>query len=236
LNTLEQAGYISFSENVFLPAKAGFIVTKESLYDFEKNKPLLEPAIKALLRSYEGIFDNLVNISEKTIAGVLKIPEAEVINLLQELARFSIIIYNPKKDSPQLFFLYNRIPASQVMIDAKFYRQRKQLYQYKIDEMIGYAGNTTECRSTIIRKYFGDTQIEPCGICDICLAKKKLHLPEAEVSRIANLVMEKLPTHNTISLLQQQLKLPQTHLERALDYLIREEKISWNADGKFLVT
>lgn len=229
LRTLEQAGYVSFSENIFLPSKAGFIVTRETLYDFEKQKPALEPAIKALLRSYEGIFDNVVNISEKTIGNILKQDEESVIKLLNELAYYNIIMYQAKKEAPQLFFLYNRVSASQLVIDAKQYAQRRQSYKSKVMEISRYANNTHECRSGFIRKYFDDTNIEPCGICDVCLGKKKIHLSEKQTIDLAENIFTQLP--KSITQLQQQLKVPLPHIELAVNYLEREERITWDERG-----
>lgn len=233
LHTLEQAGYISFSENIFLPSKIGFTINKQGLYEFEKNKPQLEPTIKALLRSYEGIFDNMVNISEKTLAGLLKTAEPELVNNLNELAAYNIIAYQPKKELPQLFFLYNRVSTGELKIDTKQYQQRKTAYLKKVRQMMQYAVNTTECRSSFIRRYFDDKNIEDCGVCDVCLNKKKVNVTDAEVAAIAAKVLLQLPATPTLLQLQQALKIPLVKLELAINYLERENKITWDESGAF---
>jgi ATP-dependent DNA helicase RecQ len=119
------------------------------------------------------------------------------------------------------------------MIDAKFYRLRKQLYQEKINAMTGYASNSSECRSTLIRKYFGDNKIEPCGICDHCIARKKINISDIQVSELAEKIIQVLPLVKNLVQLQQQLRIPMTHLEMALSYLEREERISWDENGNF---
>lgn len=234
LHTLGQAGYLSFSDNVFLPSKVEFIITKERLYDFETEQPELEFLVKGLLRTYEGIFDNLVHINEKVLARILQRDEKEIIRDLETLQRNGIINYLPKKDTPQLFFLYNRIPKDQVTIDAKTYEKRKKTYRGKVMEMIRFTANFRSCRSELIRKYFGDTDIKSCGICDVCLNKKIAPISEDEVMRLGNRILQLLPTCNSIQLLQQQLKLPVHHLEAAIQYLAKEEKIEWDGEGRFL--
>ena len=57
LKALEQEGWLSFNEQVFLPSSVQFTTNKDHLYEFEKIHPGQEPVIKALLRAYEGIFD-----------------------------------------------------------------------------------------------------------------------------------------------------------------------------------
>jgi len=77
LKILEQDGWLSFNEQVFLPSTVQFTTNKEYLYQFEKDHPDLEPLIKALLRAYEGIFEYPATMSENTIAFLLKKEKAK---------------------------------------------------------------------------------------------------------------------------------------------------------------
>jgi ATP-dependent DNA helicase RecQ len=72
LKALEQEGHFTFNEQVFLPSKVSFTCDKEELLTFEKSHPNLEPVIKALLRSYEGIFDNDVSVNETGLSRLSK--------------------------------------------------------------------------------------------------------------------------------------------------------------------
>ena len=45
---------------------------------------------------------------------------------------------------------------------------------------IRYVNNTDECRSRLLLNYFGQTDAADCGVCDICLAKRKSAAKEAE--------------------------------------------------------
>ena len=42
-----------------------------------------------------------------------------------------------------------------------------------MDAMQQYADNDTECRSVVLQRYFGDEEATPCGVCDICLSRRK---------------------------------------------------------------
>src|SRR5687767_3461460 len=109
LKALEQEGWLAFNEQVFRPGTVQFTVTKDYLYQFEKDNPLLEPVLKALLRAYEGIFDHPSFISELMIAQLLKRNIEEVKLQLNQLDNAGIIEYIPRKDSPQLFLLRSRV-------------------------------------------------------------------------------------------------------------------------------
>ncbi len=136
IKALEQDGWLTFNEQVFKPGTVQFTVTKDRLYNFEKDNPELEPVLKTLLRAYEGIFDYPSFISELMIAQLLKKNVEDVKLQLNEVSRAGIIEYNPRKDSPQLFLLRNRVTAEQLTIDMTAYNLRKQKFQQRIKEMI----------------------------------------------------------------------------------------------------
>jgi ATP-dependent DNA helicase RecQ len=184
LKVLEQEGHIQFSENIFLPTQVCFTASKESLENFEQAYPALEPLIKALLRSYQGIFDNRISIFEKRIAGICKQSIETIQNQLQQLAAMGIIEYLPQKETPQIHFLVNRAPAAFLHIDQDQYLNKKQAFTTRINTLINFAINPGCCRSVFIGNYFGDDDKIVCGICDYCLAQKKIKLESASFSAI----------------------------------------------------
>ena len=184
LKVLEQEGHIQFSENIFLPTQVCFTCSKESLENFEEAYPAFEPLIKALLRSYQGIFDNRISIFEKRMAGICKQSIEAVQNQLQQLAAMGIIEYLPQKETPQIHFLVNRAPAAFLHIDQDLYLSKKEAFTTRINTLINFAINPACCRSVFIGNYFGDTDKSSCGICDYCLAQKKTKLESAAFTSI----------------------------------------------------
>ena len=184
LKVLEQEGHIQFSENIFLPTQVCFTCSKESLENFEEAYPAFEPLIKALLRSYQGIFDNRISIFEKRMAGICKQSIEAVQNQLQQLAAMGIIEYLPQKETPQIHFLVNRAPAAFLHIDQDLYLSKKEAFTTRINTLINFAINPACCRSVFIGNYFGDTDKSSCGICDYCLAQKKIKLESAAFTSI----------------------------------------------------
>lgn len=236
LKTLEQAGYISFHESVFVPSKVGFCTNKEFLYQFEKSHGKLEPMIKCLLRTYDGIFTNVVSINELNISKILKLSPEEVQKQLLALASHRIIEYDPRKDKPQIFFIYNRVPKDDIVFDQKQYQKRKLQYQTRIHDMIKYTKNNTLCRSEILRKYFGEQRTEPCGICDICLYNKSQSITQKELQLVINQL--KVDLQNPLKLDDIKRKNPtikKNILEKAIHYLIKEEIVSYDLQGKLFL-
>lgn len=173
LQALAQDGWLSFQENAFTPSKVAFNCTKEYLYQFEIDYPELEPVIKALLRAYEGIFDQACTITESNIAYLTRLDEAVVRRQLVRLHQMQVIIYESRNEDPQINLLRSRVPAAELHFKMEDYLRRKEKYRTRVEKMIAYTLNTEDCRSQLTAVYFGDESTRACSICDNCLRKKK---------------------------------------------------------------
>jgi ATP-dependent DNA helicase RecQ len=234
LKTLEQEKLVYFNEQVFLPARVQVIAAKQTLYEFEKDHPRLDALIKSLLRSYEGIIDQAVNINEKVQAAILRIHVQEVIEQLQELHRYGIIKYEPIKEKPQVYLVTNRVKAADLKINTRIYQKRKKKFEERVASMKAYVDADTECRSVIIGNYFGDQQIKPCGICDNCLNQKKKEVNGKEFNEIHQSILEmvRVKPLTIPEIISRIDKTPKEKTSEVLRFLQSEEKIGVNEDGK----
>ncbi len=192
LKALEQDDWLALNEQVFLPSKIKFTISKEALYDFEKTHPELEPAIKALLRGYEGIFDFPTAISETVLIRLLKKDIEEIKKDLYQLHQYRIIHYEPQKDSPQLYFPRNRVKAEELIVNIELYNKRKEKFSTRVKNIVQYVQELVTCRSKMIGGYFGDTKLHNCNVCDNCLRQKKVHIDEKEFEKISQLIQNVL--------------------------------------------
>jgi ATP-dependent DNA helicase RecQ len=233
LKALEQEGWLSFNEQVFLPSRVMFTTNKDHLYEFETSYPQLDPCIKSLLRAYEGIFDQSTSISERVLAGMMKSEPEEVKKLLSELHRFGIIEYNPQKDTPQIMLLHNRIKAEDISINMAAYNKRKDQFQVRIKQMTEFIKEEAECRSRIIGSYFGDNKIRACGICDNCLRQKAVNLSKEEFEtlhhRIINMI--KYESLHTKDLLLKLTGIKKEKAWKVLEFLQAEKEIELDKNG-----
>lgn len=237
LKVLEQAGYVSFNEQVFIPSRVEFVCDKNTLRDVEIQYPELEPLIKVLLRSYEGIFDQPTRINEKSVAFLLKQTREKVQEQLKTLHRYHIIQYQPQLDSPQLYFLSTRVSAEAVMMDQVQYEARKLNYQERLQYFLQYITEHNTCRSKSIAAYFGDENLKDCGICDTCLQKKKKLMTSADFQlleqKIIALIKNAQNQSITIEQLTQQFAAStKADLWKVLDFLQAEHKITLDSNGK----
>ena len=234
LKALEQAGWLAFNEQVFLPPTVMFTTGKEALYAFEKDHPQLEPCIKALLRSYTGIYDQPVAISEKMIAGLLRKEEAKVKEEMLQLHQYGIIDYQPLKDQPQVLLLRDRVRAEEVRIDQKAYEERKKQFSRRMKQMVDYVKEQALCRSVMIGRYFGDTGISECGTCDLCRKKKARPLSQEEFDQLSHRIINivKYEVLDTGQLLQRLGESKKEKAWKVIEFLQAENKIEMDAGGK----
>jgi len=233
LKILEQDGWLSFNEQVFLPPTVRFTTNKEDLYQFENDHSSLEPLVKALLRAYEGIFENPVPVSENTIAFLLKKETAEIKNQLLQLHRYNLIDYIPQKDLSQILLLRTRIKAEDLSIDMLAFNKRKEQFAGRIRSMIRYVEETAECRSRMIGSYFGDDDLNDCNICDNCLRRRSIHLSKEEFDNINDMIVNSMKDHSihTKELLQQLTGIKKEKAWKVLHHLQAENKIELDNAG-----
>ena len=233
LKVLEQDGWIAFNEQVFLPPTVQFTITKEYLYRFEKDHPALEPLIKALLRAYEGIYDYPAYVSEQVLARLLHVPAEDITKQLHTLHQAGVIDYAPRKDKPQLYWMRNRIRTEELTPDLAAIQARKFAYISRVEAIIQYA-LTADCRSVVTGRYFGDKEMQDCGICDNCLRKKNTgQLTPAELKTITEQITALLHIEPlTMQQLTDKLVFKKEKLRKALRFMEEEGAIGSDEKGR----
>lgn len=237
LKVLEHEAVLALNEQVFLPAKIQFTTSKSALYEFEQSYPALEPMIKTLLRTYEGIFDFPVAIQEAFIARLMKMDKEQAIQQLLQLQAFNIIAYAPQKDTPQVYFFHNRATTADLFIDLNALQERKNRFEERVHTMRLYVQEQQQCRSRFIADYFGDASVPDCGICDVCLEKKNKPLTEEEFADIHRRISEALrQPMDTNALLRQLTGIKKEKAWQVIHFLQAEQKIQVDADGMISLT
>lgn len=185
LKILEQEDLITYSEQFFSPSTAFFTSDKITLNSLEQSYPQLDVVVKGLLRSYDGIFDFPSAINETQLAKFIHISRVQLIKILYELKSMAIIDFIPQTESPQIYFLQNRVRAADLMVNEKNISKRKQAFKKRLDAMLSFATNKRQCRSAMIAKYFNDYSVRRCGVCDNCISAKQIQLTSEEFETIS---------------------------------------------------
>ena len=174
LKKLEEEGLLQFSESFYSPSSVHFTLDHTKLYEIQVANARFDPLIKMILRLYGGeIFSGFVRIDETVLAKGLKVQRKDVMDMLQHLHDLRALIYTPLRDKPQVTFILSRQDADHLPIDRKRLEERRQLVFEKMQAMIGFVENKVRCRMQMIQDYFGESTEATCGLCDVCIAKRK---------------------------------------------------------------
>ncbi|MFN4286558.1 MAG: ATP-dependent DNA helicase RecQ [Lacibacter sp.] len=233
LQVLEQEGWLRYSSHVALPHRLQFVCSRETLEAFEAAHPGLEPLIKALLRTYGGIWDVETMVSPWQLARLLGVDKASIPPQLQQLHRYGIIRYRPATDAPKVQFLTNRPAAADLPLPPGRMEQRRQQLARRIEQMRQFVQQQAECRQVLLARYFGDTAVQPCGICDVCLFRTKTNISAEDYMHIRKQLVA--AARNGKVLLQPLLDGTGTRrrqkMLQVVQQLVAEEKARLLADG-----
>ena len=236
LKFLEKEGYIVLSDGFHQPSRIHFLLKKDELYKFQVEHIQYDEFIKLLLRSYSGLFDNYVKVSENEIAKRFEKPMDAVKKFLNELVKFEVIAYHPQTELPQLTFLSERIDAKEIYISSENLKKRKEKAKERIDWMINYVESKTKCRSQILLSYFGEIDSYRCGVCDFCLERNKLELSNLEFETVAEQV-KKLLDKNSLSLdklVNSVANSKEDKTIKVVQWLIDNEKLVYDDSNKLM--
>ena len=173
LKLLQQNGYMTLTDAQENPARVMFCVSRDDLYRLRVQRDELDHFIRTLLRLYNGVFTEFRPIDEGELATWSGYTVERVRELLKRLWMLRVIRYIPSNRSPLLFMNEERLPRADLYIAPETYRLRQQLLRERFEQMLAYASNEEECRSTVLERYFGTEPAGPCGVCDICLARRR---------------------------------------------------------------
>jgi ATP-dependent DNA helicase RecQ len=195
IKKLEEVGLLELNESFYRPSVLHISIDKKRLYEFQVANVRFDLLIKSLMRLYGGeLFTDFTPISEYQIAQVMKMsPEAVQIEL-EQLHKLQLLVYEPLNEKPQLTFLTARQSADRLHIDKIEFNSRRDLHFAKMEAMINYVEQSHRCRMQVIQEYFDEITYATCGICDICIDKKKKenHLVfDDYVSQIKHLLNQK---------------------------------------------
>lgn len=172
LKFLEHDGYLTLSENIFLPSRVLFTASHEDVYRFQIENAGYDPLIKAILRSYGGAFDQYVKIEENEIAKKVGLSFSTAKKMISNLEEQGLLSYLPQSDQPQLQYIRPRVDFVHMDIDVKYIKLRKKIQLDQINAVLAYTENS-ECRNVQLLRYFDEPNADKCGVCDVCLAEKK---------------------------------------------------------------
>ncbi len=186
--------------------------------------------INSLLRTYSGVFKQEVKVDEFLLAKKNNITSRQVIANLEQLEKENILTYNSVKTDTEIRFL---VPREDDLTITRYSREIIQFLKQKekkSEDFLVYIQNNNTCRNTQILDYFDEKSKKKCGICDVCLSKKRIKKAAISSEILALLKEENALTSQEIN---QHLKANEKDILIHLRQLLSEDQIQINHQNKY---
>ena len=211
LKLMEREGLFALSEALDTPSQLFIKASREDLYRFQVEYAEFDAMIKYLLRNYPGILSDFVKIKEEQISHKLGISVEQVEQTLKKLEKFNFLTYVPRSDKPQIQYLTERQDTRHFALSDEVYKNRKDDATTRVQAVIDFVNNDTECRSVQLLRYFGEKIKTRCGKCDVCNIRNQMKINDEEYKNISELILEELkkrvvPLYETPSLAKNYLE------------------------------
>ncbi len=234
LKILELNGYIALTEELDNPTRIRFRIARDELYRFRVENHDVDNFLKVLLRSYTGLFSDFIAIDEAHLSRISGFTEAAVVKMLLELSRSKVINYIPRRRTPLVALLIERLPVGDVYIAPSTYASRRMQSEIRSLSMVEYTLQEGRCRARILREYFDEAVSENCGVCDVCLSSDTpKEQKEARVQSVEEQIVEMLRGGDKVTMAEVvgQVRASSQVTLRALRALMSRRVIKQVADG-----
>lgn len=235
LQRLDRTSIINLSQQFNYQTKVQFLIESQSLNNYTQTRQHLALLIKALLRTYGGIFEHLLKININLLSDKTRITETEIITQLRQLESDGVIEFRHSNTDSELTFIVPREDDSTINRISKTIRQLNTLKTNQIESVIGYINNNQKCKSLQLQHYFGEDTKTTCGKCSVCRKKDKTSTVPTKQLKFEITELLKSQPQSSRSLLEH-LNCSEDQLFQVLKEMIALKQLNLTASNTFALT
>lgn len=168
LQLLDRISIIKLTQQFRKVSQVQFLIPGNHLFSYLESHKIYEEIVRAVLRTYGGIFENKMPVDTGIIAKKAGLQENQVIEHLKALSKDKILEYEYQENDAGITFLVPREDASSIFPFSGYIKNQAKNKTDKISALLSYVENNEICRSRQLLKYFGENKTENCGICSVC--------------------------------------------------------------------
>lgn len=173
LQFLDRQGILTLSKEFSQKITLRFLISAKEVMRYISLNPADEEMLLALLRNYPGIFDMETAINTTQITSKAKATEEAFLELLARLHQKEIITYTSAGNDSTIVFNEVREDDHTINRVAKYLEKQNEIKAWQFKQVIHYITDVSRCKSRILLEYFDETNTSDCGICSVCIAKKR---------------------------------------------------------------
>lgn len=226
LELLERLSILTLNKTSHRQTSIQFICNQKQIFHFLDNHPMHANAVQTILRTYGGIFDNLVNIDFNLISHIANTSKEDLLNTLQLLQKQKFIKADFYIHDLSITFLVPKENDKSILLHAKYIKKYKQFKYEKAKAVVDFTRNSAVCRSKQLMHYFGEKDSENCHICSVCIDEEKEPTKDVNFKEVSKFILAKLAKqeYNTRSLIEFE-NFTENEIIQTLRKLLSIEKI-----------
>ncbi len=223
LLALDRNSVISLSQEFTKKATVTFNITDIALTYYLIKNPQWDTIVKTILRTYGGIFEQVVTINYSVIANKSGSSIDMVHDALLMLAKDDIISYEHQSYDTALTFLVPREDDRTIHVIGANIKTQAAFKKQQIETIKNYVSNTKVCRTIQLLAYFEEDATSPCGTCDVCLAQ---NIHNKSTVSVTQAILGSLSRKQQNSRQLCDLPYPEAEIITALQLLLDQKKIT----------
>jgi len=225
LKALDRTSIITLTKQYNRRSSVQVLLPNKKLFQYLEKHQETNIIVKSILRTYGGIFDQPVKINTYLIADKASTNEDKVIKTLLQLQKDEVISLALTKTDAEIIFLQPREDDKTINRIAKTIEQQNNLKKNQVASVLNYVNNNDICKSVQLLSYFGESNLEDCGICSVCI-KTNTTLTnidiEESISTIILILKEKPLSSRDIFT---HTKIKEIHLATILKLMLEKDMI-----------
>ncbi|GAA4322590.1 ATP-dependent DNA helicase RecQ [Pontixanthobacter gangjinensis] len=173
LRLLDRCSILRLSQNYQKKTEIQVLLSGGHLDNYLDENPRYANLLRTILRNYGGVFENLISFNITSVAEKSRLPEHECIRIFEQLHEKEIIEFHLSKHDASITFLVPREDDSTINAVAGFIREYNKTKREKIEAVLNFVQNDSECKQVQLLKYFGEKNPPACGKCSVCKKENK---------------------------------------------------------------
>ncbi len=234
---LDRCGVIRFVKQFAKKTTIHITASSAQVLNYTQHNRVHEIIIKTILRTYSGIFDDATAVNLALVAEKTNTNETTVIDVLTALQDAAVLTFNHALTDAEIILLVPREDERTIRRIQKTITQQQTSKIEKVNAMISFVENNTECKSITLLTYFNEPHSKPCMVCSYC--KRNQATQNIPVDTITKAIQNILHQHSSLSsrALVSSLQYPEKDTLLAIQKLNERGIIQINSNNQYqLVT
>ena len=233
MQLLDRVSVLSLSEHFEKRTRIQFLIAGKQINYYLEANPQYDAVVKAVLRTYGGVFDSMTEINVQIITAKAGTSVSEAVKLLQQLHKERIANFEHDQHDTRITFLVPREDDVTINPLVPYIKLQEESKKRKIEDVLAYVANDKRCKSEQLLQYFGEKDTTPCGICSVCKASATVLDREGMKKIYFGIVSLLEEREHSSREMTEKLAFPEPHIIKVLQILVENGALAKTPANKY---